>query len=85
MGERREGVGEWYPPVNPHILYNSQCVLAIKTCMLNETIELKIHPVPIFLCKNVSLLTEQKQNSCKTNQNLFKINRQIENFKMVPN
>jgi hypothetical protein len=27
LGERREGVGEWYPPVNLHILYNSQCVL----------------------------------------------------------
>jgi len=26
LGERREGVKEWYPPVNP-IVYNSQCVL----------------------------------------------------------
>jgi hypothetical protein len=46
LGERGEGVGEWYPPVNPHILYNSQCVLANKTCMLNEMIEFKIPPCP---------------------------------------
>lgn len=85
QGERREGVGEWYPPVDPHILYNSQCVLANKTWMLNEMIELKIPPVHIFLCKNLSLLTKQKQNSCKTNQHLLKINRQIKNFKMVAN
>jgi hypothetical protein len=66
LGERREGVEEWYPPVNPHILYNSQCVLANKTCMLNEMIELKIPPVPIFLCKDLSLLyrTETKFYYC---------------------
>jgi hypothetical protein len=65
LGERREGVEEWYPPVNSHILYNSQCVLANKTCMLNEIIELKIHPVPIFLYKFVAPLQNRNKIPAK--------------------